>query len=367
MELTPKDGNQLRVLLIADDNLETCQNLKQVLERHRYQVDIAATIAEARSSWRWLEYFAIILNRNLPDGSADELLGEIKYCAPNTAAIVINGFPRVASDTQSICEPVDDYLPKPLDSSTLLASLARIAEKRLVQQRATEAERLAIIGQTMAAIAHESRNATQRIQTAVDMLKLDFSDVNEVMIEVDRIEKANDDLTALLEEVRDFAAPLQLQKSKINLASVWRNAWQNIMSIRDDDKAKTARLNEKLDVGSLDCELDRFRFEQVFRNLFENSLAACETAPRIVVRSAITEGRFGELLKISIIDNGPGFAIEEPQRIFEPFFTTKQKGTGLGMAIVKRTIEAHGGSVAVGLDGGPGAEIVITLPRSFHT
>ena len=64
-------------------------------------------------------------------------------------------------------------------------------------------------------------------------------------------------------------------------------------------------------------------------------------------------------------DHGPGLSPEQRQRIFEPFFTTKTRGTGLGMPITKRIVEAHGGTIAVGEGGGPGAEIILTLPRGL--
>ena len=62
-------------------------------------------------------------------------------------------------------------------------------------------------------------------------------------------------------------------------------------------------------------------------------------------------------------DNGPGLSSEQRRRIFEPFFTTKTKGTGLGMAIAQRIVEAHGGQIAVGTPPGRGAEIQLLLPR----
>jgi hypothetical protein len=62
-------------------------------------------------------------------------------------------------------------------------------------------------------------------------------------------------------------------------------------------------------------------------------------------------------------DNGPGLTAEQRQRIFEPFFTTKTKGTGLGMAIAQRILEAHGSRIAIGPPPGPGAEIQLLLPR----
>ena len=62
-------------------------------------------------------------------------------------------------------------------------------------------------------------------------------------------------------------------------------------------------------------------------------------------------------------DNGPGLSPEQRDKIFESFYTTKTRGTGLGMAIVKRIVEAHGGQVGLGDAEGRGAEIVLTLPR----
>jgi signal transduction histidine kinase len=69
-------------------------------------------------------------------------------------------------------------------------------------------------------------------------------------------------------------------------------------------------------------------------------------------------------LQIAVRDNGPGLTAEQRQRIFEPFFTTKTKGPGLGMAIAQRIVEAHGGQIAVGENSGPGAEILLLLPRA---
>jgi signal transduction histidine kinase len=61
-------------------------------------------------------------------------------------------------------------------------------------------------------------------------------------------------------------------------------------------------------------------------------------------------------------DNGPGMSAETRSRVFEPFYTTKTKGTGLGMAISRRLVEAHGGRIEVGESSAPGTKIVITLP-----
>jgi signal transduction histidine kinase len=103
---------------------------------------------------------------------------------------------------------------------------------------------------------------------------------------------------------------------------------------------------------------------QVFRNLLENSLAACANAVVIQVecRDAHLNGQ--PAVEIRIRDNGPGLTPAARQSVFEPFFTTKTKGTGLGMAIARRIVESHGGKISVGDGSCSGAEFVITLMRT---
>jgi signal transduction histidine kinase len=98
--------------------------------------------------------------------------------------------------------------------------------------------------------------------------------------------------------------------------------------------------------------------------VLENALAAASDPVCIVISCTPARLREKDALRISVRDNGPGFPVEHRGKLFEPFFTTKARGTGLGLAISKRVVEAHGGRIAAGHGPGPGAEIIITLPRS---
>jgi signal transduction histidine kinase len=124
---------------------------------------------------------------------------------------------------------------------------------------------------------------------------------------------------------------------------------------------KEAELRERI-AGTLYCSGDRFRLEQVFRNLFENALAACPAPVRIEVRCVESVLRRRPALRLAVRDNGHGLTPEQRGRAFEPFYTTKSQGTGLGLAVTKRIIEAHGGQISVGDVGSGGAEFVILLP-----
>jgi PAS domain S-box-containing protein len=242
----------------------------------------------------------------------------------------------------------------------LLAIGHDVTDLRRAQEQLLQSERLAAIGQMMTGLAHESGNALARSQSCLEMLAWEVEDRPEALDLITRIQKAQDHLKQLYEEVRGYAAPMKLERDAWDLSAVWRQAWENLALRR---QGRDASLRAEPDGPTPPCAVDPFRLEQVFRNILENSLAACADPVRIVVRwdEVDLDGR--PAVRVAVRDNGPGLGPEQRRRIFEPFFTTKTKGTGLGMAIAKRIVEAHGGRIAVGAAEGGGAEILITLPR----
>jgi signal transduction histidine kinase len=492
-------------VLVIDDEADARANLCDILELDGCEVETAGSAAEALRRDSWPELTAILLDRKLPDGSAEDLLPRLKQLAPQAAVLIVTGHSDLEGAIAALRAGAADYLLKPVNADLIRSRLAGIVEHRRAEQeivrlnkdlqhrltelqtlldvvpigiafaedpkcrhirvnpafakllrlppganasvsalpaekhafkvhrggrelpaeeqpmqlaaargvevrdmevdivhpdgeiihllcqaaplfddqghsrgavgafldvterkraqeRALQTERLAAIGQMMTGLAHESGNALARSRACLDMLTWEVQDQPEALDLVGRIQKAQDHLQQLYEEVRGYAAPLKLQREVTGLAAVWRQAWTNLALAR---QGKEATLQEAIDGVDLHCPVDPFRLEQVFRNILENSLAACSNLVRIDVHGSETvlEGR--PAVRVAVRDNGPGLTPEQRQRIFEPFYTTKTKGTGLGMAIAKRIVEAHGGRIAVGPGAGRGAEIVITLPRDL--
>jgi signal transduction histidine kinase len=138
-----------------------------------------------------------------------------------------------------------------------------------------------------------------------------------------------------------------------------REAWAHLEPQR---KGRQVQLQEH-GLQKPACEADRFRLQQVFRNILDNALAACTDPVQIVVDWSDAEFEGESAVRIVVKDNGPGLTPEQRYNIFEPFYTTKTQGTGLGMAIAKRIVEAHGGGITVDGSDAPGGRIIITLPR----
>jgi signal transduction histidine kinase len=234
-----------------------------------------------------------------------------------------------------------------------------ITALKVAQQRALQAERLAAIGEMMTGLAHESRNALQRGQACLEMLRRRLTDRPEALDLLAGIQESQDDLHRLYEEVRSYAAPIVLERRWCPLRDVLHEAWDRLGPVR---QGRAACLAER---GLADpaCEADRFRLVQVFVNILENALAACPNPVQIDVVWAEDDLDGQPALRGTVRDNGPGLSADQRQHLFEPFYTTKAHGTGLGLAIARRLVEAHGGRIEAGPEEAPGASLLITLPR----
>jgi len=242
-----------------------------------------------------------------------------------------------------------------------VATVRDISDRKLAEERALQAERLAAIGTAMTGLAHESRNALQRSQASLDMLSaiIGTDDPDSAKL-IQRIQFAQDDLHRLYEDVREYARPIRVTTSPKRLDELLHQAWDELIVKRDGRKTKLIENNESDDVI---CPVEPFLIRQAFRNILDNSLAACEDPVTITAtwRNATLNGR--SALQVSLCDNGPGLQLHAREKLFDEFFTTKTHGTGLGLAIVKRFVEAHSGTLVVG-DASQGLELVITLPRA---
>ncbi len=243
--------------------------------------------------------------------------------------------------------------------SHIVAVMEDVSERIDAQNQVLQSERLAAIGEMVTGLAHESRNALQRSQACLDMLALDLEDQPEQLELTNKIRRAMDDLHRHYEEVRNYAAPINLEWRPTDVLLLIRQTWQNVEPARS---GRVFQMVEAGDVCDTVCEVDEHRIEQVFRNVLENAIAACSETGRVIITLSGSNQSQEPSLQISIRDNGPGFTKESAENVFMPFFTTKQKGTGLGMAICKRIVEAHGGRIDVAShhDGG---EVIIVLPQ----
>jgi PAS domain S-box-containing protein len=245
-------------------------------------------------------------------------------------------------------------------AAAVLAIGHDITELKEAQERAVQAERLAAIGQMVSGLSHEGRNCLQRSQACLEMLSLELRDRPAALNLIERVHRAQHDLHHLYEQVHEYAAPVKPKPEVRHLGQALRDAWAQLEPAR---RRRQAVLHEGPAPADLDCEVDPVLIRRVFVTILQNSLAAASDPVEIGVHWAEIQLEGEPAIQVSLRDNGPGLDAEQRARLFEPFFTTKTHGVGLGMAIAKRMVEAHGGRIAVGPSQSAGAEILITLPR----
>lgn len=225
------------------------------------------------------------------------------------------------------------------------------AQRQLVRQ-----ERLAAIGQTMTGLAHESRNAFQRSQAALETLTLELEDRPAAVELIERIQRAHDHLLHLYEEVLQFARPVHLELQQVHLESLTRQTWEHLAAVRS---SKPIQLNISGTAPPLIA--DPFAIEQILRNLLENAIHASDTASQVDVLFSAAWIGARPALCATIRDFGKGIPAPYRERIFEPFFTTRSRGTGLGLPIARRLAEGHGGSLHLE-PADPGTTAILVLP-----
>jgi two-component system, NtrC family, sensor histidine kinase HydH len=233
-----------------------------------------------------------------------------------------------------------------------------IANKSLIDAEAAvrRSERLAALGQLSAGLAHELRNPLGSIRGSAELLSRSTANDNSVARELAQIISEEVDRTnSLVSRFLDFARPLEPRRETIDITTVIDKAAGH--AGENQGKLQIIR-NYSPDVGPL--SVDPALMEQVFINLLTNaSQASAPDAPITVATRA-----FGKEAEISVIDRGCGIAPDKIETIFNPFVTTKQGGVGLGLAIVARIIDGHGGRMAVESKPGKGSALRIYLPIS---
>lgn len=229
---------------------------------------------------------------------------------------------------------------------------------RAAQQRSLASERLAAIGETMTALAHESRNALQRIQSCLTLLQL-RADSGEMQELIDDMQDAQDQLQRLYEEVNNFAAPIALSPEPVDLKGVLERTWEELELTWNGKRLQFSCV----DHAGVRVSVDRARISQVFRNLLENAIDASEPGGEIRAELKRAQPADAEpVIAVAIEDAGSGIGPDAMERVFDLLYTTKRGGTGMGLAIARRIVNEHGGTIELDSKPGEGTTVTVRLP-----
>ncbi|HSB19263.1 MAG TPA: protoglobin domain-containing protein [Anaeromyxobacteraceae bacterium] len=256
----------------------------------------------------------------------------------------------------------EDYLSRPADLKPARMAVGRALDlelaimlhtyrEDLLAARARQ-ERLATYGQLVASIGHDLRNPLGVIETSLFILKGRAPPDDRVQKHLARIGEQLQVANGIIGNLLDLVRERPLAREAVALADVVRGAADAVQ--RPGEVAL-----EQMGLSDLPAVSgDPLQLRQVFVNLLQNAVQAAGAAGRIWVRG----GREAGGVAVAVEDTGPGVDPGTRRRLFEPLITTRDGGTGLGLALVKRIVERHGGTVGYEDRSGGGARFTVRLP-----
>ncbi|MFT0862621.1 ATP-binding protein [Ancylobacter sp. G4_0304] len=226
--------------------------------------------------------------------------------------------------------------------------------------------RAAMLGEVSASIAHEINQPLAAIAAHAAAgqrwLNRPEPDLDEVRASLAQAGAAATRASEVVRRVRRLMTQVEPEKTVLPVDAVVEEA---LHLLRNEMATQGVVLASALDAGDSRVDVDRILLQQVLINLMANAMQAMQTtrpgARRLGVRTrAITEG-----VVIEVCDTGPGFSEQVAQKAFEPFFTTKPQGMGLGLAMCRTIVTAHGGEIAIAApESGTGAKVRLSLPAA---
>jgi two-component system, NtrC family, sensor histidine kinase HydH len=235
--------------------------------------------------------------------------------------------------------------------------LARANQQlREAEAQVRRTERLAALGQLSAGLAHEIRNPLSTIKGSAEMLLKNVDANREVAHELAGFISTEVDRTnALVTRFLDFARPLALRLEKAEITEVIDEA---VAQVEKHTPPLEVSIYKNYSPDIPPFPLDRQLMERVLYNLLLNAAQASPPQGSVTVKTR----QSGDTVEIDVIDRGTGIAPKDRESIFNPFFTTKSSGVGLGLAIVSKIVDEHGGEITVESEPGAGSVFRVFLP-----
>ncbi|MEW6665806.1 MAG: response regulator [Thermodesulfobacteriota bacterium] len=374
----------IKAILLVDDEPGILKVLGISLADRGYKVLTALNGQEALRIYREAHPSIILTDIKMPGMDGIELLKQVKHESPDTEIIMITGHGDMDLAIQSLKHEASDFITKPIGDESLDIALRRAVERitlrerlkaytenleKLVEektQRLLQAERLAAVGQTVAALAHAIKNITSGLTGGMYVLEKGMERNNVTYLNqgwmmvkgnVARIKQMALDLL-------NYAKEREPEYKWVDPDLPARQVFDlMVVKARELGVDLRAQLNGSLPQVVLDPE----GIHTVLLNLVTNAVDACRDIScsnkdaEVVLRTSKPEGW---AVEYQVVDNGCGMDEETKGRVFQGFFSTKgSRGTGLGLMIAKKIVDEHGGVVECASERGRGTVLSVRLPE----
>ena len=226
---------------------------------------------------------------------------------------------------------------------------------RQMENEVARSRHLNSIGSLAAGVAHEIRNPLSSIKGFAVYFKERLSGNKEDEETADIMIAETERLNRVISQLIEFARPLELKKEKVQFVELVKHTIKLIAADAQKNKI-SVEIDATADLPEVEVDPDKIK--QVLLNIFLNSLAALKDGGKLTIE--LVPG--ADNLTVIISDNGAGIKKLDLLRIYDPYFTSKPAGTGLGLAVVQKIMEAHGGKIDVESEAGQGTKVFLFFP-----
>jgi two-component system, NtrC family, sensor histidine kinase PilS len=236
----------------------------------------------------------------------------------------------------------------------LISACEDLSAIREMESRMRQADRLATVGRMAANIAHEIRNPLASLTGAIEVLTspLTADDARERLSQI--VAHESERLNHIIKNFLEYARPAPLSIATFDVAAA---AEEVLLLLEHRTSSGSLKVIREF-VPSIPWAVDAQQFRQILWNLCLNAVEAMPEGGELRVSVSVR----GATLEVAVSDTGDGIAAADVSHVFEPFFSTKPEGTGLGLALVHRIVQDHGGEIDVRSAPGLGTTFTLTLP-----
>ena len=226
------------------------------------------------------------------------------------------------------------------------------------QQKLVKAEKLSVLGKVAAGVAHEIKNPLAAIKMTIQVLQNRASKKEEDTHPYETISQEIDRLSIYISDLLDFANPSEMEVSEVNL----NETIESILHIMERQfQHSNIEVQKNLPANLPVIRGDKNRIRQIIMNLVINAQQAMAPAGTLKIKAEAVEG----FIKLSVSDSANKLPKESTEKIFEAFYSSKEGGTGLGLALVKKFTEQHGGSIEAKSENGE-TVFLVSFPLNFE-
>ena len=361
-------SNERYKILLIDDEEVVLDSCTRMLRSGNYEVVSIMDGAQGVELAHQFHPDLVIVDLKMPGISGLEVLEKIHAFDPTIVSIMLTGFATVGSAVDAMKKGACDFLPKPITPDEFRLVVARALERRrlILETQALRREKEMLREQFAAIVSHELKSPLGAVQQNLFVLAEDLSDKlnDEQRQRMERMKIRVTDLMKLIQTwLRLISADISKIRENFQPVAVREIIAKAVESVQNEATRKAIEL--RTEGADAPCRVngDEGTLVQALVNLLNNAVKYSRGGGEIEVRVAEEQGQ----VAITVADTGVGIAADELSHVFEDFYRAPssskgEQGSGLGLPLSRRIIEAHDGTISVSSEPGKGSTFVIRLP-----